>query len=590
MSNRSGRTPEQQVNEKIAELLKKRYKWTAMAERSGRIVGRSGMKPDIIVEVHGMAVIVETEYPPNSGLDGDVERVIDKKIVGLGAPSAIIGMVIPVELKQYDGAKLRSEISKRTDLKYYIRYVGGNRFPESGYLMGGIQDLAAAISLTSVPWDKINKCVEIMKESVKKMTHNIELADSGVKKNICARMRQNPSTQTWDMASLIVLNAGVFYQELAAVLAKIKPLSTLAILGKLSQSAVISAWYEVLDINYVPIFQDAVEILASFPGNIASEILDIMYETVSKISALKVTKSGDVYGALYQDMLQDRERIAAYYTRPEAAALLASLVMPTSDDSIWQDKNKVKNIRVADFACGTGMLLTHAYYHIRHNAHHDMSDLHKHMMENSFYGYDILPTATHLTLANLAGLASDVKFELSNIFTLPIGEKKSSGSERGYDLGSLDLISQQEKFTEVGIRHGGTRSTSSRRVSVNDGSCDFILMNPPYVRTTNHNKKHTDPVPPFAVFGIPGKMQGFMADHLNKMYAKTDANGNAGFASHFFVICDRKLRGGDTRTDIARKRADRGCMEKDQKACRKILREHNAGNGRIQKRIIFVQH
>ncbi len=542
MAGRSGNTTEIMVNGKIAEILNRRHGWTASAERTQRVVGNKSLKPDIIVEAHNTAVIVETEYPPANGLDGDVDRIVEREIVGIGKVSSVIGMIIPTELKNLDGEKLKLELAGRQDFLYYVRYGNKPRFPTSGYLTGSLSDLAAAINLTSIPWDKVDLCVSKMENSIKKISHGLEQADLNVRNDICMHIRQKSSMQTWDMAGLIILNAGIFYEELAAKHEDIVPLSKISTVGILSQKGVIDVWDKVMkEIDYVPIFKDAVEIIRSLPGEIAGDVLDVMYKTVSEIIALKVTKSGDVYGSLYQNMLEDRKKIAAFYTRPKAAALLTGLVMPTSDDDIWTSENRIKNMRIADFACGTGMLLTHAYYHIRHSTSYDMTALHKHMMENCFYGYDIMPTATHLTVSNLAGLVPDELFDMSNIYTLPIGKKKNGP---GYDLGSLDLIEEMERLTDVGIRHGGRGSESTHAVAISHHSCDYILMNPPYARATNHGPKHTDPVPPFAVFGNTPETQLAMSERGKRLYSDTCAHGNAGLASNFMAICDRKLRGG----------------------------------------------
>ncbi|MDA7940282.1 MAG: hypothetical protein MPJ04_07110, partial [Nitrosopumilus sp.] len=62
-----------------------------------------------------------------------------------------------------------------------------------------------------------------------------------------------------------------------------------------------------------------------------------------------------------QRVVDDRKKIAAYYTKLEAAALLTNLLLPASTNEIWSSKEKLGNIRIVDFACGTGMLLTQAW-------------------------------------------------------------------------------------------------------------------------------------------------------------------------------------------------------------------------------------
>lgn len=492
----------------------------------------------MIIEAHGNAVIVETEYHPASSLHTDVDRIIGKEINGIGEAVSVIGMRIPIELRDYDGDDLIG-VLKNTIFEYFTKNKDG-RFPQDGYLQGTLADLRAVVTLVSIPRSKIEYCVGIMEKGIEKITSKIEQADEHVQKKISLNLGDSDE-DTPDMAALVLLNAGMFYEEIATHNKDIEPLNSLSIFGgEIPQSKMIAAWDKIMeDIDYIPIFQNAVDILRSLPSSIASEALKVMKESVSTIVALHMTKSGDVYGSLYQNMLSRRKNIAAYYTRPEAAALLAGLVMPNSSDNLWKNESLLKKICIADFACGSGMLLTHAYYHIKHCLDVDASNLHKHFMEKCFYGYDIIPTATQLTVSNLAGIYPDVFFDMTNIYTMPIGP-----TGNGYDLGSLDLIRDTGKFKVAGVQIGGKKMKSVKIATVKEKSCDFVLMNPPYARPTNHGGGRKDPVPPFAVFGIPPDAQIEMGNLTSDMFKNTCSHGNAGLATHFMAISDKKLKPG----------------------------------------------
>ncbi|MDA7997609.1 MAG: hypothetical protein MPI93_06330 [Nitrosopumilus sp.] len=429
------------------------------------------------------------------------------------------------------------ESLKNISFGYFIKDENG-RFPETGYLKGTIWDISAAITLTSIPWSSIKYCVGQMEESIDMMSASISKVDNAIMKDISINLGDSHDNVP-EMASLMLLNAGIFYEEIAAHHPKIKPLSTISVLRNIPQESLINAWCEVLKIDYSPIFEVAVEIVKALPSEIASDVLSIMHGAVSKIAALHMTKSGDVYGKLYQTMIGRRKNIAAFYTKPIAAALLTGLVMPHSSDELWKNQDDLKKLRIADFACGSGMLLTHAYYHIKHCMNGDAGKLHAHLMENCFYGYDIMPTATHLTVSNLAGIYPDVFFKMTNIYTLPIGK-----SDHGYYFGSFDLLRDTVKFANAGLRHGGSGSKNVDAATMPPESCDYILMNPPYVRPTNHGAGRYDPVPGFAVFGIPPDIQREMSDVNNKLYAKTCSHGHAGWPSFFIAMCNKKIKPG----------------------------------------------
>ena len=536
--DRSGRSIEQIANIAIAAMMEKARGWNVSAERTGTVVGQESDQPDIVAKIDGNAIIVETEYHPASTLRSEVDKRTKQEIRGLGVPVAVLGVILPLELRRYDIDEMADRIAKRNDLKYYVRHLEGSTFPKSGYLEGSIFDVMTAVRLSSVPQTRIIECVKMMENSIEKVSYRIDSADDAVKDTICRHIRQKPSKQTWGMAALVLLNAGIFYEELAGRLSKVKSTESLRWEGVLTQDQVVKAWKDVLAIDYDPIFNGAVEMLRALPAGIAADVLGVMSETTSRIMALKVSKSGDVYGMLYQDMLEDRKRIAAFYTRPEAAALLAGLVM-SDDDTLWKSPERIKRLRIADFACGTGMLLTAAYGHMIARSESDISALHKHIMENCLYGYDILPTGTHLTASNLAGLFPDIVFDSLNVYTMPIGKAGD-----GYSLGSLDLKREYERFIKAGEKHGGRGTRLTQAATVQDGSCDYILMNPPYASATNHGKSRTDPVPPFALFGISTEDQIKMAGLNNSIYQGTCADGNAGLASHFIAICDKKLKPG----------------------------------------------
>ena len=99
----------------------------------------------------------------------------------------------------------------------------------------------------------------------------------------------------------------------------------------------------------------------------------------------------------------------------------------------------VKNLRIADFACGTGTLLTTAYTRIgqlHELAGGDSEFIHPEMMANAIIGCDVLPAAAHLTASMIAGAHPTVKYEQSSIMTVAYGKTPDGALA----LGSLDLL------------------------------------------------------------------------------------------------------------------------------------------------------
>jgi hypothetical protein len=76
-------------------------------------------------------------------------------------------------------------------------------------------------------------------------------------------------------------------------------------------------------------------------------------------------------------------------------------------------------------------------------------------------------------------------------------------------------------------------------------SFDLIIMNPPFTRATGHEgSKIGIPNPMFAAFGSSDEEQKLMAAKTRILTKDTSAHGNAGEASIFLVLADKKLRVG----------------------------------------------
>ena len=83
---------------------------------------------------------------------------------------------------------------------------------------------------------------------------------------------------------------------------------------------------------------------------------------------------------------------------PASAALLARLAVAKLDGIDWADPEAIGNLRIGDFACGTGALLSAVYDQIaaRHErAGGSPSAIHKSVMEDVLYGCDVMPSAIH---------------------------------------------------------------------------------------------------------------------------------------------------------------------------------------------------
>ena len=248
---------------------------------------------------------------------------------------------------------------------------------------------------------------------------------------------------------------------------------------------------------------------------------------------------------MFQTLITDRKFLATFYTLPQSACLLAELAVERLDVD-WSDRAAIEELRIADFACGTGALVSAAQraVHRRHRrAGGDDKNLHRPLMEHVLTGLDIMPAATHLSCSMLSSAHPSLAYGLSQIHTMPYGIDQNE-----IHIGALDLLDSEESYSLLATgkplvgRESDERSGHS--VTIGDESFDLVIMNPPFTRPTNHEGGHAEiPIPSFAGFSTPLREQRAMSKMLRKCRPEF-GHGNAGLASNFMDLGHRKLKDG----------------------------------------------
>ncbi len=271
-------------------------------------------------------------------------------------------------------------------------------------------------------------------------------------------------------------------------------------------------------------------------------------------------------------LITDRKFLATFYTLPESACLLAEMAVERLDVD-WSDRNAIEALRIADFACGTGALLSaaqRAVYRRYRRAGGNDKDLHRTLMERVLIGLDIMPAATHLTCSMLSSSHPSLTYGKSQIHTMPYGIHGG-----GTHIGALDLLDSEHSYSlfstseSIGGRESDSRSEHS--VTVKDQSCDLVIMNPPFTRPTNHEAGHAEiPVPSFAGFNTSHDEQQAMQQRLKRATAAF-SSGHAGLASNFMDLGHRKLKDGGVLALVIPFAFVRG---KSWRRAREALRDH----------------
>jgi len=145
----------------------------------------------------------------------------------------------------------------------------------------------------------------------------------------------------------------------------------------------------------------------------------------------------------------------------------------------------------------------------------------------------------------LSGAHPSITYDRSNILTVAYGKMPHGNIA----LGSIDLLDDQKYIEVLAITAKAVSGMGEKEMetwsSLPHASFDLVVMNPPFVRPTGHEgKKIGVPVPMFAAFNSSEEEQWQMSKAMKLVAGGTAYHGNAGEASAFLVIADRKLKEG----------------------------------------------
>ena len=249
---------------------------------------------------------------------------------------------------------------------------------------------------------------------------------------------------------------------------------------------------KVLEINYRPIYE--LDVLDALPEEYVRATFDLIW-------ALQLEKIRyELPGRIFHELMpgQIRKLLAAFYTRPQAAELLARLVVRQADDS------------VLDPACGSGTILVSTYRvkEERYGAEGRIGSPHKLFCEEQIFGADIMPFAVHLTSANLA--AMDVQQTLDRTLVFH-ADSLSLVPGKAYGVGFL-----QGTFLAA-PRTGVTTKGEAYEVPLD--KVDVVAMNPPFT-----------------------KVERRIRDYVHMQTFADRAGGEVGLWGHFVFLADEFLK------------------------------------------------
>ncbi len=538
----------------LHEMAPKRYR---KAENTGVLLEAKAQRPDILIAASGRSpVIIEAKIQTPRDVEDKAKKRLGASPEGQTRPvEAVVALIYPEELETTDDIK--AEMNQAV-LKYcFFQEAGGTteepiRFPETGWLEGTAEDLSDLIRMISIPEREVAQAAEVLENSIEQAA---KILDEDAKtrpelsKETARLLGMSNVPQTRRMACAIIANALAFHERLAGMHPGIQPLAVVCGPGALNpQADTLQTWAEILKINYYPIFAIAKDILTQLPSDLVKSVLSALRRAAQ---GAHITNAHELTGRVFQRLISDRKYLATFYTRPHSAALLARLAVSKLRGVDWKSRESIEQLRIADFACGTGALLSAVYDAIaalHERAGGTLDDLHPAMMGKVLRGCDVMPSAVHITSATLSSARPEIDYDKSKIYTVPYGRQKDNTVK----LGSLELLTRSGvvtlfNTTDPGQATGqhGEETATHIYVEMQNDSFDLVIMNPPFTTSTNHAGAHADVVnPAFAAFNATKEDMDDMRDRMKAVGKDTCYHGSAGMGSAFAALGDKKLKPG----------------------------------------------
>ncbi len=558
MLSRMPRQTEPSINNALGGLLQGMMRSaTVRSENVRAIADNPGLQPDILVTEAGRApVIVEAEIDPAHNAEAEAKSRLGLEVVdGRRTVEAVIALRYPEAVADSDD--LAAALSGAR-LSYCVHYhdQSESRFPESGWLDGSVSDLADLVRLVSVSQRDVDVAADALQQGIERaaaILDELDTTQSSVTTEVARLLGLVNVPQTRRMACAIIANALVFHERIAGMSDNEVQALSLVCGPAVSnpKGETLAAWTDILDINYWPIFAVGRDILNHLPSEPARRILNALEFTAGEVNSAGVNNAHDLTGRIFQRLIVDRKYLATFYTLPASAALLAQLAISKFKGVDWSDAEAIGKLRIGDFACGTGALLSAVYEQIaalHERAGGDAACLHKTMMEEVLYGCDVMPAAVHITSSTLSGIQPNVGFGSSRVYTLPYGRLQDDSVA----VGSLELLTSDSQmtlanFTDPAMRTGSVGEETAAQVSLDipHEGFDLVIMNPPFTSDTKHLDSDVGVLnAAFAAFDMSDEDQKEMATRLRRIAKNTAYHGHAGLGSAFAELGHRKLRQG----------------------------------------------
>ena len=560
---RIGRSLETTFNQALGEALQSsKARWCARPERiaveeTGVFLDRKdeAKHPDILVLDHqSPPIVIECSFNA-SDADADAKRRLGLKVKETGqALEACISLFIPNSFRNYSRAESVEALRGGANLQYAI-YQDGHlfheardfeftirRFPSGGFLTGNVHDLAELLDAAALSKEHLEHLAEQVARYVNAAANNLELALTNSQcREIAGKVFQRTPLKGLRTTMVLWLNALLTQYRLFSLGVEGIDAVQFSTTHPAIPTDQLKAWTRIQDKNWKSIFQPAIEILeiaTNVSPGATAKALAWLKEAVQRIEVAKLGAHINVGAELFPKLSDDRKQVAAFYTQPATAELLAHLTIRPEDlnEEEWKSGELFRSRTLADLACGTGTLLRSGYRRICHlheragGTESSIRNLHQSAMEFGLVGSDISPIAAHLTASSLAAIGSGEPYGNTRIGWV------QAGSKNGH-MGSLEFLLGSELDNLLGTvgRSSSGDDGDGHAIHVAGASLDWILMNPPYSRTRGGQSA-------FDIAGLSKVERNACQKRWGDAIRDRPADKRAGMGASFLVLANDKIK------------------------------------------------
>jgi hypothetical protein len=549
---------EENLNVMLAELLAERgLRALGEVRLSKKQAGRA--QPDVLIDLNGVRIVIEGKWVgQREQLSKQGKSRVEESICDICIMVEYIDLPIKNNQDLYDtqvdikSALLQARFN--VGLLSYVDLVAAPpRLPEwyegvgFGEILRDILDCYSRLVREDVLAPIIDRMRTTLYQFASATSSKVDLKrikevlETKGEKSVSGRSKKEEALKLLATTGLLLLDAMVFQESLARIPSDIIGLSELVEKGKKGRASIkrtlAHTWQEIVEkIDYEPVFCLSLDLINKLPHSPTTEreILSLV-ELGRDIASSRALLRHDFFGRIYHRLLLGElvKYYATYYTSIPAARLLATLLLnlPPAVE-IKPDSTDSEPIRVVDFACGSGTLLSAIYKEADANyrlkcPEPSPEQFHKYLVEQVIWGFDVLHHAIHLAATTLS-MHNIAPVNKSNLFVVKLGKGA---------LGSIAFLKDRDvtaaRIPWASIDRVAVTGQAPDKIVLPD--FDICIMNPPFTRSVGGN----------LLFGsLPQKERAELQKVLSDLLRQKSLSGigQAGLGAVFFFIADTYLK------------------------------------------------